>query len=214
MSEKYLGKLIVFEGINGCGKSVQVVRARNWLRANFKLAPVITKEPTEGFTGKQIRRALRDSHLLQALGPTVLQSWYALDSLQHLREKIVPALSQGAIVLCDRYRHSLVHSAVSESDIPELLELNKTILGDDFINPDLVFIFDVSPEIALGRLAKKGIVLDVQETLPEIARTRERYFQLLKHWPDNAHIIDGAGSEQEVFVKIRDLMAPEVKSSK
>lgn len=212
MSAKYPGKLIVFEGVNGSGKSSQITRARNWLQANYCQIPVVvTKEPTENFIGRFIRMALGNSSFLKALGPVVLQSWYALDSRQHLQEKIIPVLENGAVVLCDRYRHSLVHSAVSEANVSELFYLNKIILGKDFIIPDLVFIFDVLPATAMERLAKKGTVLDAQETLSEIVRTRKHYFKLSELWPDNVHVVDANRGEQEVFVEVRELMLTEVK---
>ncbi len=207
MTAKYSGKFVVFEGVNGCGKSTQVTMASNWIRANHPFVNVVaTKEPTEGFVGKQIRRALADQNIFQVIGLTGLQSWYALDSLQHLQEKVIPALEKGDIVLCDRYRHSLVHSALFKSDIPVILELNKKILGQQFLTPDLVLVFEVSPEIAMERLAKKGTVFDAQETITEISRTHTRYLELVEFWPDNLLVVNGNRSEQDIFSDVKQIL--------
>ncbi len=207
----YPGVFIVFEGINGCGKSTQAFRLHNWLEAH-KITAVLTREPTkEFFVGQRIRQALQDEALIQALGPRAFQSWYALDSQQHLREVIIPALKRGAVVISDRYRPSLVHSAVNESDIYDLLELNKLILKEDFVLPDLTFMLELLPELAMKRLQKRGVVLDAQETLAEITRTRERYWQLGQHWPESRlMLIEGNREEKDIFLEIKDMVWKEV----
>lgn len=206
----YPGVFIVFEGINGCGKSTQAFRLHHWLEAH-KLTVVLTKEPTkEFFVGQRIRAALQDRELIGALSPRAFQSWYALDSQQHAREVIIPALRRGAVVISDRYRPSLVHSAGDEGDIRDLLELNAVILKEDFILPDATFIFDVDSEVAMERLRKRGVVLDTQETLVEITRTRERYQQLASQWP-NSRVIDGGREEKEIFLLIKGLVWPLIK---
>ncbi|MDO8495401.1 MAG: dTMP kinase [bacterium] len=203
------GRFITVEGVNGCGKSSQGTRLSNLLRALGKMV-LHTKEPTTEFVGRHIRQALQDKALLATLGPIGLQSWYALDSHQHMQEQIVPALKRGEIVISDRYRPSLVHSALRKEDIASLLDLNATILGSDFLKPDLTFIFDVTPEEAMKRLHKKGVKLDEQETLPEIARTRELYLELAKEWP-GAIVIDAMRDEKEVFVQVRSEVAALLK---
>lgn len=199
----YPGVFIVYEGINGCGKSTQAFRLHNWLEAH-QVATVLTREPTkEFFVGQRIRQALQDKDLIDNLGSRAFQSWYALDSQQHLREVIIPALKRGEVVISDRYRPSLVHSAADEEAILNLLELNAAILKEDFVLPDLTFIFDVDPGAAMERLRKRGAALDTQETLEEITRTRERYLQLAGQWPDS-RIIDGSKEEKEIFLGLKE----------
>lgn len=199
------GAFLVFEGVNGCGKSVQAVRMYNWLWSQ-KIAVLSTKEPTTGFVGQQIRRALKEADLMTALGPTNLQSWYALDSYQHVKEVVVPALGRGEVVISDRYRLSLVHSAFRVEQIKELLDLNAAILKENFLLPDVTFVFDVRPELAVERLAKKGNALDLQENMAEISRTRERYLELAKVWP-NTRVINADREEKEIFKEIRGIVS-------
>ena len=210
-SHPYSGVFVVYEGVNGCGKSTQAFRLHNWLEAH-KVLIALTKEPTNNFfVGRAIRQALQNQNLVDALGPRTFQSWYALDSQQHLREVITPALKRGEVVISDRYRPSLVHSAGDEADIRDLLELNTAILGADFVLPDLTFIFDVEPKVAMERLRKKGVVLDVQETLVEITRTRERYLQLAQQWPQS-QVIDGSREEKEIFLEVKSLVCALIKN--
>jgi len=208
------GLFFVFEGVNGCGKSTQVLRARNWLRANYNDFIVVwAKEPTDGSVGRHIYRALKNPQFLKLLGPTALQSWFALDSLEHLKGSVIPFLSttEAVVFLCDRYRYSLVHSAHSVSDIQRLIDLNVAILGDNLITPDLVFIFDVSPKVAIERLKNSGKNLDAQETFEEISRTRENYLKIAELCPRNVHIIDSNKNEKEVFGEVSRIIKIEIE---
>ena len=93
------GKLIVFEGIDGTGKSTQLTLLEKVLR-ELQIPVVSTREPTEGTYGRRIRALYTDrgSFSLQ----DELQLFLA-DRREHVRECIAPALAAGKIVLCDRY---------------------------------------------------------------------------------------------------------------
>ena len=166
-SEK--GLFLVFEGCDGCGKSNQLNRSRNWLLSmDFKV--LVTKEPNkDGYWGKKIYADLADKtpNSMHNKNPFEFQRWYALDSAENMASVVIPALNDGIVVLKDRYRPSLVYGVKTEKEIEKFLIMNFAVLGRDFIWPHVIFIFDVEPEIAMNRLNKKGITLDEFESRKE-----------------------------------------------
>jgi len=90
---------ISFEGIDGCGKSTQLLKAARFFRENgFEV--VETKEPGGTMIGKHLRSLLLEE------GAKIQRSevlMFMLDRSEHVRQIIVPALEQGKIVLCDRF---------------------------------------------------------------------------------------------------------------
>lgn len=228
----YSGAFFAFEGPNGSGKSyimdkvLQKMRSYEAFRP-MKKAPiglsgnlvvtnpaslgvqiVTTKEPNaKGFFGKLIYDQLRSKRAngLHVTNPAGLQSWYARDSLDNLRNVVIPALERDKIVLCDRFRPSLVHSAQRAEDIPKLMDINRAIIGEHFIWPDVVFIFMVDSSVAIERLKSKSIELDIQETQDEITRTISMYRYFARtFFNSNCEIIDNNG---DVEVTLNVVMA-------
>ena len=109
----YPGIFIVIDGIDGCGKSTQINMLVDWLR--HEVYPVTsdptkphrvvlgTKEPDkEGPFGRKIYEDLGKVDGLHTTDPYRFQMWYACDSKIHLRDKIIPRLELGGIVISDR----------------------------------------------------------------------------------------------------------------
>lgn len=197
-----------FEGIDCCGKTTQVIRAKNWLMAFQNKAVVTTKEPTGSYVGKKIREILKDKDLFKATDPFSLQRLFARDSRIHVQKFIVPELILDRIVCSDRFRASLVFGADkgNEIDIELLMEMNLRYLGNHFIWPDAVFIFDINPSLAIERGKAGGRVFDEMEKLETLEAVRENYLLFSKMYP-NCHIIDAARTVEEIFIDVRTIMA-------
>ena len=100
------GKLITFEGLDGCGKSTQLEKTKKWL--NLQGYEVLkTQQPGGTKIGKQIRKILLNPENNE-LHPESELLLYLSDRIQHLAEKIIPAKAEGKIVLCDRFHDSTV----------------------------------------------------------------------------------------------------------
>lgn len=212
----YPAPFFAFEGIDFCGKSTQIVRAANYLRAQFQLqkrSVTITKEPTGCSPfNKQIREILGDKDLFAATSPWELQVLFIKDSRYHCENIIVPALAHGEIVLTDRFRHSAcVYGAKrwSMQEIRMIMGINTECLGEYFVWPDCSFIFDLPAEIALyrglERAKKTGQKLDEMEKLETLERVKDNFYLFATEYP-GCHIINADRTEEEIFVTVRNLI--------
>jgi dTMP kinase len=140
------GLLIVFEGTDGTGKTSQ----RDLLAANLiqRGLPVeITKEPTDGPYGQQIRQLYGGKHRFSLEEEL---EFFLADRRQHVAERLLPALAAGRIVLCDRYYFSTAaYQGARGLDPQTILSLN------DFAPvPDLVLLFRAEIEVCLKRITE------------------------------------------------------------
>lgn len=204
------GKLITFEGIDGSGKSEQLVRTRNYLNASG-LKPIFTKEPTDQPSGQIIYQILKNQHphlKLTHMHPYDFQKLYFCDRVWHYKDKIIPSISGGLHVISDRGPVSCVFGAKSKNDFQALIELEKDIfkeLGAVFYWPDANLIFDVPVDVAMERLLNKNKELDQFETEKKLTEVRQNYLDFAQIYP-NCHVIDATGGEQNVFVQTRAIL--------
>ena len=157
------GKLIVFEGIDGCGKSTQLELAAAALRARG-LEVVETREPTDGEFGRRIRAMARSG---ERVSPETELGWFVEDRREHMREVVEPALATGRIVLSDRsYISTVAYQGARGLDPEQILAASEA----EFPRPDLVFVFEVSAEEGMARIAARGGV--VESAFEELAFQR------------------------------------------
>lgn len=145
------GLFIVFDGIDGCGKSTQLARAAERLAKDGRDV-VTTREPGGTEISEKIRSVILSADHAAMVDECELLL-YAAARAQHVREKILPALKRGDIVLCDRFDIATYAYQGFGRGVPvSLLEnINKIATGG--LQPDVTFIFDISVESALKRLA-------------------------------------------------------------
>ena len=134
------GKLIVFEGVDGGGKSTQLRRAAAALRARG-LDILETGEPTKGLWGRKIREMARTTDRVPR--ETEL-AWFIKDRREHMRDTVGPALAAGRIVLCDRsYFSTVAYQGARGFDPAKLLAESQAEFG----RPDLVLLDYSMPEL-------------------------------------------------------------------
>ena len=183
------GILIVFEGIDGSGKSTQLRRTAAVLRARG-LDILETGEPTKGLWGRKIREMARTTDRVPR--ETEL-AWFIKDRREHMRDVVGPALAAGRIVLCDRSYFSTVAYQGARGFDPA------TLLADsqaEFGRPDLVLFFDIDPEDGLARVAARGGEAEpVFEELNYLERVAEIFRSL--EVPERVRI-DAARGEEAV----------------
>ncbi len=200
----YPGLFVVFDGLDGCGKTVKLESLAEKLYGHLpnrkNIVPV--KEPgKDRFWGAKIYEDLVKPNGQNKINPYGFQTWYACDSKENLVENIIPALRRGEVVLADRYRTSMVFGAATPDDIPRFIELNQSIIGEHFIWPDLIFIFDISVNTALERLGSKSVVLDEHERSEVLVRVRKNYLALPRFVP-NCVVINSEGDLEEVYKEV------------
>lgn len=144
------GALLVFEGLDGSGKTTQRARLAARLRARGH-AVVETAEPYEGgIFGPKIRAMARSG---EALPPEEELRWFVEQRREHVRERLAPALAAGRVVLCDRYFvSSAAYQGARGLDAEAILAAGER----EFPLPALVLLLDVDVERALARIAARG----------------------------------------------------------
>jgi dTMP kinase len=144
------GSFIVFEGVDGSGKSTQLRLLAAWLRARGH-AVVETAEPWEGGAwGARVRAMLRSG---ETLSPEEELRWFFEQRREHVRELVEPALARGSTVLCDRYFLSTVAYQGARGLDPA------AILADseaEFPLPDVVLLLDLGAGEGLRRARARG----------------------------------------------------------
>lgn len=163
------GKLIVFEGGEGSGKTTQIQALYDWLsqsealkrlRAQGRVAGIqLTREPGGTPLGQQIRHLLLSASDAPMASSTELLL-YAADRAQHVAETLVPWLDQGYWVLCDRYTDSTVayQGYGRQLDLTLIDQLNqiatRTPAGP--LKSDLTLWLNVSPTVGLARMHRRA----------------------------------------------------------
>jgi dTMP kinase len=170
------GKLIVFEGIDGAGKTTVHKALRERMRSRDDI--VFSQEPTDGEYGRKVREALRAGNVsVEELLFLLIQ-----DRIEHVKSIVVPSLKEGKIVILDRYYLSTVAYQMSERfSMRELLFLN----GLFSPAPDLVVYFEISVEEALRRVKERGqvSVFEEESKMREVVGNYERvlaYFDVVR----------------------------------
>lgn len=186
------GKFIVFEGADGSGLSTQSKLLYKHLKRRGH-AVVHTKEPTNGFIGKAIKRVLRRK---MRFSLETLQLLFCADRAEHVESLIKPALRRNKIVVCDRYMMSTIAYGALELDRRWLINLNSK-----FIRPDLTIILDVPEKICLRRIRKRGAA-ELFEERERLKRIRANYKKLKKEFR-NVVVINGNRTIGEVFADVK-----------
>jgi len=170
------GCLITFEGTEGSGKTVASRELQKWLDARgYKV--LWTREPTDSRIGILIEDILERK---VKVAEQALPLLFAADRADHTKHVIIPAISKGYIVLCDRYIHSSLayqRGGMKETFKKEWLEeINRYS-----IKPDLVFFLHIDPEEGLRRIGKGQRIQDDKffENLEIQKRIRDAYYDVL-----------------------------------
>ncbi|MDI6776041.1 MAG: dTMP kinase [Syntrophales bacterium] len=191
-----MGQFITFEGIEGCGKTTQIRMASEYLKRHH-IPFLITSEPGGTPLGEKIREILlnRGGYKICAEAEILL---FSAARVQHVRDVISPALSEGKIVLCDRFSDStMVYQGLGRGlDLDFIRGLNAIVSVG--LKPDLTLVFDLPVEIGLKRARERmrfeGSALEdrfEREDLEFHRRIREGYLLLAKQEPGRFRVIDG-----------------------
>ncbi|MGB0619316.1 MAG: dTMP kinase [Myxococcota bacterium] len=196
------GTLIVFEGIDGCGKSTQLRRLAERLRGQG-IEPVVTREPTDGPWGRKIRAMAQSG---EAVAPEDELEWFFEDRRDHMREVVIPGLEAGRIVLSDRsYLSTVAYQGARGLDAAEILADSEA----EFERPDLVLLFELSPEAGLARVDARGGTLEpVFENLPFQQRVAEVFATLDV---DGLVRIDADRAEDTIAADVWAAVRPQVE---
>lgn len=200
------GRLIVFEGVEGCGKTSQMQLCSEWLQ-NLGISVILTREPGGTELGLHLRRLLLEKTENQPIAEVTELLLYAADRSQHVEQELKPNLKLGKYVLCDRYTDSSIAyqgygRGLSMSLINQLNDIATTGLASD-----LTIWLDVDVEVGLAR--KQGSALDriEQENIAFHHRVQQGYAELAASYPSRIVRVDGSLSKEAVQKVIQEILS-------
>jgi dTMP kinase len=205
------GLFIVFEGGEGTGKTTAIDSIYNWIIEN-KFKCIKTREPGGIKISEQIRQVILNKDNI-TMDPKTEALLYTAARRQHLVEKVIPALENGTIVLCDRFiDSSLAYQGYARNlGIDEVMSINKFAIGEYM--PDISILFDLDPEIGLERINNNNFRevnrLDL-EKLDFHKRVREGYNVIYEKNKDRIIKIDAEQSKENVVNQIKNILVPRI----
>ena len=194
-------QFISFEGIDGSGKSTQMTLFAEHLQKTGE-DPVLSREPGGSIGAEEIRKLLVEGDP-DRWSPYTEMLLFTAARRDHLERTILPNLKSGKIVVTDRFADSTrVYQGVARKD----LEKTVNTLHDLMINhdPNLTFIIDIDPEIALTRgLARQSGEDRFEEFGLEFQKNLRLGFQKLSEtYPDRCILINGHGTTLSVAKRV------------
>ncbi|MEP7455490.1 dTMP kinase [Phyllobacterium sp. SB3] len=202
------GFFITFEGGEGAGKSTQIARLSEHLRAAGNDV-LVTREPG-GTPGAEAARHVILSGAAESLGPAMEAILFAAARNDHVEQVIRPALQSGCIVLCDRYiDSSRVYQGVTGNLNPQLMRgIERAAING--LMPDLTIILDLPAETGLQRAnARRGAdTADrfEKETLELHVKRREAYLAIAKAEPTRCKVVAADRPIDEIASEIAALV--------
>ena len=203
------GLFITFEGTEGCGKSTQI----NALAARLQdqgQQVLQTREPGGTPLGEAVRNLLQHDEAGAGMSPEAELLLFTASRAQLTRERILPAIAKGEIVLCDRFMDSTtVYQGVARQiNTQAVATINRFAVGE--ARPDLTILIDLPPEVGMARVhARSDGQLDriEQEAIEFFQAVRAGYLKLAESEPERFLVLDGSASvevlEQQIWAAVQ-----------
>ena len=188
-----MGKFVVFEGIDGCGKSTALMALDDYIWKKTLDSIRLGTEPTGFASGGLVRKALGGK--LEGISSETLLGMFLADRAIHQNEISIATVRKDWY-LCDRYIYSnMAYNAKDDDDMERIEKLNSK-----FIQPDIVFYIDTPVEICLDRIAKRTGKKEIFENKEKLTEVKRRYDMIA----DSGKMIriDGTLSERNVLEEI------------
>ncbi len=213
---RYKGKLIVVEGIDGSGKSTQLTLLSHWLRAQG-----IAVAFSEWNSSPLVRETTRRGKKKQMFTPTTFSLIHATDFADRLERYITPMLKAGAVVCADRY----AYTAFARDTVRGVSRRWVRNLYRFAVRPNLAFYFRVPLDVALGRILGGRAQIKYYEAGMDLGLSRNieesfRLFQgrILEEYESMAaemgfHLIDATGSIEQQQREMREIVLRELGDS-
>ena len=201
-----LGKFIVFEGIDGAGKTTQVELLAKHLRSLGREVS-LSAEPTTLESGKAIRRALSGA---EKKSECQMAAMFVLDRIAHnIDEEIgIRALTaKGIDVISDRYYYSSLAYQGAATDYGWVKQMN--IGSPEIRRPDLCIYLDLLPEQSLERISRGRESLEIYENLEKLTDVRETFHSVVKDLSsvgERIFIVDASASIEEISDRIFEIV--------
>lgn len=191
---RWPGKFIAFEGLDGAGCSTQAAKLANYFQTK-KIPCWLTKEPTNHVIGGLIRGYLTGDWKINS--PAALQLLFAADRANHLEKEIIPNLKKGLWVISDRYIFSsLAYGSLEIENQEWLYQMN-----EQFILPDLTILIKTSAKTCLKRIKENRLSLELFENENKLEQVWQTYEKIAKKY-QNIELIDGEKNIETIFEEV------------
>lgn len=211
------GKLIVFEGVEGCGKTTQLKRSQQWfvdsgwqslLQAKGYVSKLVTtREPGGTELGSKVRQLLLEQAPTETMQSRTELLLYAADRAQHVDGYLAPHLIQGTLVLCDRYTDSTIaYQGYGRGiDLTLITQLNDIATGG--LESDLTLWLDLDAETGLARTRQRGTLDRIEQADVSFHhRVQQGFTALAQRYSQRITRIDASLSEAEVAEQIQSVL--------
>ncbi|AKG24280.1 dTMP kinase [Calothrix sp. 336/3] len=206
------GKLIVFEGVEGCGKTTQIHLCHQWLQS-LGVDVVVTRQPGGTDLGAHIRQLLLDSGK-NSISNRAELLLYAADRAQHVEQLLLPNLAAGKTVLCDRYTDSTIAYQCFGRGLNRELIDNLNHIATTGLHSDLTLWLDIDVATGLARKIKSGEAPDriEQEKIEFHHRVQQGYKFLANTHPERIRRIDASLTQEVVHKQIQTILTAKLGS--
>ena len=190
------GIFITVEGSDGSGKSTQIDHIKKYFK-DRNIQAIFTREPGGTHIGEKIRDIILDNDNSEMTGLTEA-FLYAAARAQHVDEKIIPALKQGRIVICDRF----VDSSIAYQGYGRNLGKSVKVMNQYAVRnavPDLTIFFDLPPEKGRERIRRGNMTFDrLEEENIDFHNRVYRGYQEIIEEEERFAVIDASKTEEQV----------------
>lgn len=199
------GRFIVFEGIDGAGKTTQIQLLKETLEAAGRHI-FCTAEPTDSPTGRMLREALGGRDRRTACEMAAL---FTLDRIYHNvdpRSGIRRMLEEGVDVICDRYYYSSLAYQGSQTDPAWVQAMNLDC--PEITRPDLCIFLDLTPEVSLERIRRGRETQEIYENRETLQRVRDCFYEVFSRLEktDRIVVVNAARPVEEIAADIASLV--------
>jgi dTMP kinase len=213
------GRFITFEGTEGCGKSTQISRLAERLRA-LGYSVRALREPGGTPIGEEIRHTLKHSQDNAAMTPEAELLLMNASRAQLVREVIRPALAAGEIVLCDRFYDSTTayQGHGRQLDLAMVKAIVDIAVGPT--RPDLTLLLQVTGKVSAERVrSRQSTAAPLRDRIEEadqsfFERVAEGYRAIAAAEPERVRIVDASGPVETVSATVWKLVEPLIHKEK
>lgn len=200
-SKAYAGKLVVFEGTDGAGKTTMISMTEKWIGEKVGADNVLTvKQPTDLSRKTKLFQKMMYCPNHEDIDYRAVQLLTMSDRLQHGFEVIEPALRSGKTVICDRYIYTSLANMLARGYTHEkwFYEAAKHIL-----QPDVVFLAYVPPQLAIERILSRPSESDRHLDKLLLARVAAQFKQMAK--AAHFHVLDTSHDAAQTFETVKKI---------
>lgn len=199
------GRFIVFEGIDGSGKSTQVELLAERLRSQDHTV-YLTRQPSDRTIGKLLRSILTGKERTDERAIAALFLADRIDHITAVEDGLITRLERGETVICDRYYFSSLAYNSLKIPMDWVLTLHQPVF--ELLRPDLTLFLDLPVEESLRRIRENRADTEHYEKLDTLIQVRENYMTAFRRREvqENIQVVNAHRTVEEIAADIREIV--------